>query len=180
MRTAKMNPKKAIIKSGATLTFLAVCCTGCTAASASTAEHAATTSLTTQARGYSIPVSVQSDAAMRAAGNEGPTSSVLVPSSCVVTGTTATVTGTYRYRPVPAVYQRYGDVIDLYVFTGSVSGYQHGIQLAEPFTRTAPFIGGIGARWTVTVPVFTSLGRPARCMVAAQPTMDFEGAPSAY
>jgi len=175
-----MNLKTAIIKSGAALSLLAVCCTGCSAAPATTAEQATTASLTTQARGYSVPVSVQSDAAMRAAGDEGPTSAVLVPSSCVVTGTTVTVTGTYRFQPVPAVYQRYGDVIDLYVFTRPAGGYQQGIQLAEPFTRNAPFIGGRGARWAVTVPVFTSLGRPARCMVAAQPTMDFEGAPSAY
>ena len=169
-----------VIKWGAALSLAALFCTGCSAAPAATAEHAATTSLTAQARGFSVPVSVQPDAAMRAAGNEGPTSAVLVPSSCVVTGATATVTGTYRYRPVPAVYQRYGDVIDLYVFSAPGDGYPRGIQLAEPFTRNAPFIGGIGARWAVTVPVFTSLGRPARCMVAAQPTMDFEGAPSAY
>jgi hypothetical protein len=175
-----MNLRSAVTSSGAALALLALCCAGCSAASATTAGHAATTSLTTRAHGRSVPVSVQSDAAMRAAGNAGPSSSVLVPASCVVTATAATVTGTYRYQPVPAVYQRYGDVIDLYVFTAAVDGYQLGIQLAEPFTRNAPFIGGIGARWTVTVPVFTSLGRPARCMVAAQPTMDFEGAPSAY
>lgn len=175
-----MNLRTAVIKSGAALSLAALFCTGCSAASTATAEHAATTSLTTQARGFSVPVSVQSDKAMRAAGNEGPTSAVLMPSSCVVTGATATVTGTYRYRPVPAAYQRYGDVIDLYVFSAPGDGYPRGIQLAEPFTRNAPFIGGIGARWAVTVPVFTSLGRPARCMVAAQPTMDFEGAPSAY
>jgi hypothetical protein len=175
-----MNLRTTVIKSGAALSLVALFCTGCSAASTATGEPVATTSLTAQARGFSVPVSVQSDTAMRAAGNEGPTSAVLVPSSCVVTGATATVTGTYRYRPVPAVYQRYGDVIDLYVFSAPGDGYRQGIQLAEPFTRNAPSIGGIGARWAVTVPVFTSLGRPARCMVAAQPTMDFEGAPSAY
>jgi hypothetical protein len=125
----------------------------------------------------SVPVSVQSDAGMHTAGNPGPTSSIMVPSSCTVTATSATASGTYQGDFVPAVYQRYGDVIDLYVFTKPVSGYPDGIQLAdEPFTRHAPFLGGRG-RWTVTVPLDKQLGQPSRCMVAAQPTMDFQGAP---
>jgi hypothetical protein len=82
---------------------------------------------------------------------------------------------------VPAVYQRYGDVIDLYVFTRPVAGYPDGIQLAdEPFTRHSPFVYSGSRRWTVTVPLDEqsfSFGQPARCMVAAQPTMDFQGAP---
>jgi hypothetical protein len=82
---------------------------------------------------------------------------------------------------VPAVYQRYGDVIDLYVFTRPVAGYPDGIQLAdEPFTRHAPFVYSGSGRWTVTVSLDKqsfSFGQPARCMVAAQPTMDFQGAP---
>jgi len=134
---------------------------------------------TTAALGHSLPVSVQSDASMVAAGNEGPSSTILVPASCNATATTATATGVYRGGFVPMVYQRYGDVIDLYVFTGPAQGVPQGIQLAsEPFTRHAPFIAGVGAgvRWTVTVPL-DSLGTPARCMVAAQPTMDFQGAP---
>jgi len=128
----------------------------------------------------SLRVSVQSDAAMRAAGNQGPSSSILVPTSCTVTATSATARGTYQGGFAPAVYGRYGDVIDLYVYTRSVKGSRSGIQLAdEPFTRNAPFIGGRGS-WTVTVPLNRSLlsfGEPSRCMVAAQPTMDFQGAP---
>jgi len=133
--------------------------------------------------GHSVPVSVQSGAAMRAAGNEGPSSSIMVPSSCTVTATSATATGTYQGGFVPAVYQRYGDVIDLYVFTRPLAGYPDGIQLANlPFTPRAPFIYGLSHRWSVTVPLERQLfafGQPARCMVAAQPTMDFQGAPGA-
>jgi hypothetical protein len=63
------------------------------------------------------------------------------------------------------------------VFSRPAAGYPEGIQLAiEPFTRHSPFIGGKGP-WTVTVPIDRTLGQPARCMVAAQPTMDFQGAP---
>lgn len=130
--------------------------------------------------GRSLPVSAQSDAAMRAAGNHGPSSSILVPLSCTVTATKATARGTYRGGFAPAVYGRYGDVIDLYVFSRAAAGNPAGIQLAgEPFTRNAPFIGGHGS-WTVTVPLNKSLlsfGAPSRCLVAAQPTMDFQGAP---
>jgi hypothetical protein len=131
----------------------------------------------TAVRSHTVPVSVQSYAAMRAAGNEGPSSSILVPSACKVTATSATATGTYRDGFAAEVYARYGDVIDLYVFSRPATGYPEGIQLAsEPFTRHSPFIGGKGP-WTVTVPLDSTLGRPARCMVAAQPTMDFQGAP---
>lgn len=131
----------------------------------------------TAVRSHSVLVSVQSDAAMRAAGNQGPSSSILVPSSCKVTARSATATGAYRDGIAAEVYARYGDVIDLYVFSLPTAGYPEGIQLAnEPFTRHSPFIGGKGP-WTVTVPLDSTLGQPARCMVAAQPTMDFQGAP---
>jgi hypothetical protein len=131
----------------------------------------------TAVRSHSVPVSVQSDAAMRAAGNQGPSSSILVPSSCKVTATSVTAAGSYRDGFAAEVYARYADVIDLYVFSRPTTGYPAGIQLAdEPFTRHSPFIGGKGA-WTVTVPLDSTLGQPARCMVAAQPTMDFQAAP---
>ncbi len=118
---------------------------------------------------------------MRAAGNDGPSSSILDPSSCSVTSTSATATGTYQDGLAPVDYQRYGDRVDLYVFSAALSGYPDGIQLASPFTPQAPVIGGKGP-WTVTVPLDSSLlptYLPVRCMVAAQPTEDFEGAPSA-
>jgi hypothetical protein len=124
-----------------------------------------------------VPVTVQSPSAMRAAGNYGPTSAILDPSTCAITKTTATVTGTYEGGFAPNIYSRYGDRIDLYVFTAPQPGYPRGIQLAQPFTDHSPAIGGSG-RWTVRVPLLvTGFGHPARCMVAAQPTQDWQGAP---
>jgi hypothetical protein len=124
-----------------------------------------------------VPVTVQSDASMRAAGNRGPSSAILEPSSCTITKTTATATGTYQGGFAPEDYNRYGDRIDLYVFTAPQPGYPPGIQLANPFTHSAPAIGGRGP-WTVRVPlVVTGFGLPARCVVAAQPTHDWQGAP---
>lgn len=164
--------------------------TGCgssskTRASASTSTTVEPTTTTSTAAGTAasvgraVPVTAQSDAAMVGAGNHGPSSSILVPSSCKVTSTSATATGDYRGGFAPEVYRRYGDVIDLYVFSGRLQGYAEGVQLATPFTRSSPPIGGRGP-WTVTVPIDASVGQPARCLVAAQPTHDFEGAPSAY
>jgi hypothetical protein len=73
------------------------------------------------------------------------------------------------------VYDRYGDRIDLYVFTAPENGFPSGIQLATPFTTKAPTV--YRSRWKVTVPLETYGDRPVRCMVAAQPTHDFQGAP---
>jgi hypothetical protein len=175
-----MKRRAGNIGSGAVLvSVLSLLAAGC---GGSPGSHAGggLTATTTAALGHPLPVSVQSDSAMIAAGNEGPSSTILVPSSCTVTATSATATGTYQGGFVPMIYQQYGDVVDLYVFTGPVQGDPQGIQVAnEPFTRHAPFIAGlrVGVRWTVTVPL-DSLGKPARCMVAAQPTMDFQGPPA--
>ena len=126
----------------------------------------------------SLPISVESDTAMRAAGNEGPSSSSLLPASCQVTGSIATATGDYQGGIPPEIYHRYGDVVELYVFSAAVSGYPQGIQVATLSSEHPPAIGGSGT-WTVIVPVQSS-PEPARCAVAAQPTHDFQGAPSAY
>lgn len=64
---------------------------------------------------------------MRAAGNHGPSSSILVPSSCKVTVTSVTAAATYRDGFAAGVYARYGDVIDLYVFSRPTTGYPEGI-----------------------------------------------------
>ena len=42
-----------------------------------------------------LSVSVESDMAMKAAGNDGPSSSMLAPSSCVLDGATVTARGGY-------------------------------------------------------------------------------------
>jgi hypothetical protein len=130
--------------------------------------------------GEALPISVQSDEQMAAAGNPGPSSTILLPLSCVLSGHTVTATGSYSNNGfVPADYGRYGDVIDLYVFTAPAHGYAYGFQIAMLPIDKAPTVGG-SARWQVSESVDLSLGQPARCMVAAQPTHDFEGAPNAY
>ena len=117
---------------------------------------------------------------MAAAGNPGPSSTILLPSSCVFSGHTVTATGGYSNGGfVPADYGRYGDVIDLYVFTAPAHGYANGFQIASLPIDKAPAVGG-SARWQLSESVDLSIGRPARCMVAAQPTHDFEGASNAY
>ena len=116
---------------------------------------------------------------MRHAGNAGPSSSILLPTSCALRGENLTAEGSYVGGLAPQVYPRYGDVIDLYAYTAPQPGYPDGIQLATPSTPQSPRIGGTGS-WSVTVPVDRSLGTPARCVLAAQPTHDFLGAPSAY
>lgn len=136
----------------------------------------------TTARGR-VPVTVQSNAQMRAAGNAGPSSSILHPTSCTVTAKTATARGT-EGRPAD-VYDRYGDRIDLYVFSARQRGFPAGIQVAaKPFTNKAPAVyrgwSRVARSWKVTAPLIPGLARhyrPVRCMVAAQPTYDFQGAP---
>ena len=169
--------------SSTTTTATTTTTTPTTAPSSTTIQPATTT--TTQAQtsaqtpAHPLPIAVQPDAAMRRAGNAGPSSAILVPTSCSVSGASATAQGTFAGGFAPEVYARSGDVIDLYVFTAPQPGYPDGIQLATPSTAQSPRIGGKGP-WTVTVPLDPSLGMPQRCLVAAQPTHDFQGAPSAY
>jgi hypothetical protein len=123
-----------------------------------------------------LRTSVQTDAQMKAAGNEGPSSSILRPAKCELEGTTATAEGTYQGGFAPNAYSRYGDIVDLYVFTGPSPGYPEGVQVAGLSPERSPAIGGRGT-WQVTEPVDLSFGQPERCVVAAQPTHDFQGAP---
>jgi hypothetical protein len=122
-----------------------------------------------------VPITVQSTKQMRAAGNAGPSSSVLHPTSCTVTAKTATARGKEGF--LEELYDRYGDRIDLYVFTARKRGFPSGIQIATPFTNKAPALDRAVKSWKVSVPLMKGSGRPARCMVAAQPTHDFQGAP---
>jgi len=116
----------------------------------------------------SLPIAVQSDSDMQAAGNAGPTSSVLVPTSCSVSGSTVTATGTYQGGFAPNVYNRYGDVVVLYVFGAPSAGYAQGAQLGVSPVADAPAVGS--GTWQVSAGIDTSTGRPDRCVVAAQPT----------
>jgi hypothetical protein len=128
-----------------------------------------------------LPISVQTDSRMKAEGNNGPSSSELIPRSCEYSGRSVTAVGRLAGGFAPQTYDRYGDVVELYVFTRPERGYAQGIQVAV-LHREVPgsMAAGKPGRWRVTAPVKRSLGKPARCLVAAQPTHDWQGAPSAY
>lgn len=124
--------------------------------------------------GQTLPIAVQptSDGA-------SDTSTVLMPTSCVLRGSTVTATGTTSF--VAEGYLRLGDVVELYVYSAPASGYPDGYQLGYLGQEKAPYLaGGSGQSWTATVPVDTSLGAPVRCAVSVQATHQFEDAPSAY
>jgi hypothetical protein len=123
----------------------------------------------------SLPISVESDSAMQAAGNNGPSSSVLTPSSCVLSGDTVTAIGTYQGGFAPNVYNRYGDVVVLYIFGAPSSGYPQGAQLGASSVTNSPAIGS--GTWQTSATVDLSTGQPVRCVVAAQPTHDVQLAP---
>jgi hypothetical protein len=132
---------------------------------------------TTASPGGQLPISVESNRQMKAEGNDGPSSSILRPASCQVTGTTVTASGTYGNGGfVPNVYNRYGDIIVLYVFTAPANGYPDGMQLGVSAASESPAVG-TSAPWNVSLPVSSSAGVPARCVVAAQPTHDLQLAP---
>jgi hypothetical protein len=114
---------------------------------------------------------------MKAEGNNGPSSSILLPTSCRLSGTTVTAEGGYTNGGfVPNVYNRYGDIIVLYVFAAPSPGYAQGTQLGASGASESPAVGS-PAPWQVSLPVSASLGVAARCVVAAQPTHDIQLAP---
>lgn len=120
----------------------------------------------------SLPVSVESDAQMIASGNNGPSSSILAAQSCLRQGATVSATGGYTNGDfAPNVYNRYGDVVELLAYSES------GAQLADLSTESRPAIGGYGS-WRVTGHLTSSATSPSRCVVVAQPTHAFQGAPS--
>lgn len=146
-----------------------------TSVPATTAGTTAPTTATTPSR--SLPISVESDSQMKAEGNNGPSSSILLPASCRMTGSTVTAAGTYTNGGfVPNVYNRYGDIVVLYVFAPPSAGYPQGAQLGASGVRESPPVG-TPAPWHVSVRLAPSLGRAARCEVAAQPTHNLQLAP---
>jgi hypothetical protein len=129
------------------------------------------------ASGPQLPVSAESDSQMKAEGNDGPSSSILLPTSCQLTGTTITAEGTYANGGfVPDVYNRYGDIIVLYVRAAPSPGYAEGMQLGVSDVMESPAVGS-HAPWHVSLSLSPSAGAPARCVVAAQPTHDGQFAP---
>jgi hypothetical protein len=138
---------------------------------------AAATPLAVATSARQLPISVESDSQMKAEGNHGPSSSILLPTSCRLSGTTVTAEGSYANGGfVPNVYNRYGDIIVLYVRAASSAGYAQGMQLAASDVSESPVLGS-GAPWQVSVSIIPSVGVPARCVVAAQPTHDGQFAP---
>ena len=91
----------------------------------------ATSSTAVSGRAAILSMSVQSDAAMKAAGNDGPASSILAPLSCVLDGAIVTAQGGYTNGEfAPNDYNRYGDVGELYVFSAATPGHPLGVQVA--------------------------------------------------
>jgi hypothetical protein len=124
-----------------------------------------------------LPVSVESDSQMIAEGNNGPSSAILQPTSCELTGTTVTAEGTYTNGGfVPNVYDRYGDIIVLYVFGATSAGYPGGPLLEVSDVSQSPVLGS-QAPWRVSVSILSAASAPASCVVAAQPTHDEQLAP---
>jgi hypothetical protein len=124
-----------------------------------------------------LPISVESDSQMKAEGNDGPSSSILLPTSCRLIGTTITAEGTYTNGGfVPNVYDRYGDIIVLYVRSAPSPGYAEGMQLGVSDVGESPVLGS-RAPWQVSLSISPSVGVPTRCVVAAQPTHDGQFAP---
>lgn len=163
----------AIVSSGT----LAACSGPNGASESTTTTFATTTSVpTTTSPGIELPISVQSDTEMHAAGNNGPSSSILVPSSCTLRATIVTAQGSYEGGFAPNVYNRYGDIVELYVFTAPMSGYPQGIVVGLSSAGGSPPIGGNGT-WKVTASIDHSLGQAVSCVVAAQPTHDERLAP---
>jgi hypothetical protein len=143
-----------------------------TAGPATGTQRAAATSAAPQ-----IPISVESDSQMEAEGNEGPSSAILLPTSCQLTGTTITAEGSYTNGGfVPDVYDRYGDIIVLYVLAAPSPGYPEGMQLGASDVNESPVLGS-QAPWHVSLSISPSVGVPAKCVVAAQPTHDGQFAP---
>jgi hypothetical protein len=97
--------------------------------------------------------------------------------SCQLTGTTITADGGYTNGGfVPNVYNRYGDIIVLYVLAAPSPGYAAGMQLGVSDVSESPVLGS-HAPWHVSLSISPSVGVPARCVVAAQPTHDGQFAP---
>jgi hypothetical protein len=153
---------------------------GCSA-SPSSSVRTASIAAASESASKSLPISVETHRRMKAEGNHGPSSSELIPRSCKYTGRSVTARGRLAGGFAPEIYDRYGDVVELYVFTRPERGYPEGIQVAV-LHREVPgsMAAGKPGRWHVTAPVKRSLGKPTRCLVAAQPTHDVQDAPSAY
>jgi hypothetical protein len=147
------------------------------ATTAATGPATGTPPVVAAASAQHLSISVESDSQMKAEGNDGPSSSILLPTSCRLTGATVTAEGTYSNGGfVPNVYDRYGDIIVLYALAAPSPGYPDGMQLGASDVSESPVVGS-SAPWHVSLAISPSAGVPAQCVVAAQPTHDGQFAP---
>jgi hypothetical protein len=88
-----------------------------------------------------------------------------------------TADGTYTNGGfVPNLYDRYGDIIVLYIRAAPSNGYAEGMQLGVSDASQSPVVGS-RAPWHVSLSIPAPAGVPAQCVVAAQPTHDPQFAP---
>jgi hypothetical protein len=108
----------------------------------------------------------------------GQDPSVLLPSSCTITQGVATASGTFNRDAYGETYVRYGDVVELYVYSSPSQSFPTGTQLAQVGTERTVVVGPSGP-WQIAVPLAVSDLQPAQCLVAIQSTHAFMGAGNA-
>ena len=104
----------------------------------------------------------------------------LRPTSCTLTqtqrGGAGVVTAKGTFATYYETYSRYGDVVELYVFTGTPKTSPTTAQVAEIPNPTEPPLGT--GSWQVSAPIVAPPSQPLFCLVAVQSTHAFVGAPS--
>ena len=111
---------------------------------------------------------------------QGANASDLLPTSCTFTqtqrGGAGVVTAKGTFAGYYEEYSRYGDVVELYVFTGTPKTSPTTAQLAQlPNPSEPPLSTGA---WEVSSPIIAPPGDEIFCLVAVQSTHAFIGAPS--
>ena len=111
---------------------------------------------------------------------QGVNASDLLPTSCTFTqtqrGGAGVVTAKGTFAAYYEEYGRYGDVVELYVFTGNPKTSPTTTQLAQLPNPTEPPLST--GSWEVSSPIVARPGEQVFCLVAVQSTHAFIGAPS--
>jgi hypothetical protein len=102
----------------------------------------------------------------------------LLPASCTISGGVATASGTFNRDAYGETYVRYGDVVELYVYSGPSNSFPTGTQLAD-LSNERPMVVGASGPWLVVVPLAIVDREPAQCLVAVQSTHAFMGSGNA-
>jgi hypothetical protein len=100
--------------------------------------------------------------------------------SCVLDKGVVTATGSFR-GDLPAIYNRVGSVLELYVYATPPAPGSPATQLAD-LTREQPLkmYANTNKSWAISGPIDTRLGQAARCEISVEETHNFEGAPNVY